>query len=322
MSGRLLVTGALGYLGGRISLHLRDRGHKLRLVTRRPPETRPRWSMDLEVARQEADDDAALDRLCRDCDGILHLSATNEIEAAANPAQALIDTSLATLRLIQAAERNGVRRFIYMSTAHVYGAPLAGRIDESTLPRPVHPYAITHRAAEDFVLGARVRGKLRGLVLRLSNAVGGPADPLIDRWTLVANDLCRQVVRERGLTLNSSGLQRRNFIPLGDVCRAVEHFLGLPDTAWGDGLFNLGGTDTLTILELAQLVADRAEATLAFKPLLTRPMPKVGEQSQPLDFTSGRLRATGFAPAGSLAEEIDRTLLLCRDAFGVERTAG
>ena len=317
MADRLLVTGALGYLGGRLCLHLHEVGHDLRLVTRRPPETRPRWSADMAVVRAEGDDDAALDALCRGRDTVLHLSATNEIAAAADPAQALVDTSLSTLRLVRAAERQGVRRFVYMSTAHVYGAPLAGRIDEATLPRPVHPYAITHRAAEDFVLAAR--DKMQALVLRLSNGLGAPADPLIDRWTLIANDLSRQAVRERRLVLRSSGLQRRNFIALGDVCRAVEHCLAVPAAVWGDGLFNLGGDGSMSILDLARIIAARCQAVLCFTPPVDRPQPAPGERHPDLDFRSDKLKATGFAATGSLVEEIDRTLLLCRDAFGAER---
>jgi UDP-glucose 4-epimerase len=319
MAERLLVTGALGYLGGRICLHLRDAGHPLRLVTRRPPETRPSWPADMDVLRLDGGDDFTLDALCRDCDTVLHLAATNEIAAAADPAQALIDTSLATLRLVRAAERQNVRRFIYMSTAHVYGAPLAGRIDEATLPRPIHPYAITHRAAEDFVLGAR--GRMQVLVLRLSNALGAPADPLIDRWTLIANDLTRQAVQNGKLALRSSGLQRRNFIALGDVCRAVAHCLAMPAGVWGDGLFNLGGEGSMSILDLTRIIAARCQAVLGFTPSIDRPQPEPGERHPDLDYRSDKLKATGFTAAGSLVEEIDRTLLLCRDAFGAERAA-
>ena len=48
--------------------------------------------------------------------------------------------------------------------------------------------------AEDFVLAARDRGLIGGFVLRLSNGIGAPAHPGVDRWTLVVNDLGRQVL--------------------------------------------------------------------------------------------------------------------------------
>ena len=116
-------------------------------------------------------------------DAIVHLAAMNEMDCARDPAAALEVNTALTLRLLNAAVAAGVRRFVYLSTAHVYGAPLRGHIDERALPRPVHPYAITHRAAEDFVLAAFDAGRIEGVVLRLSNGVGAPAHAAVDRWT-------------------------------------------------------------------------------------------------------------------------------------------
>jgi UDP-glucose 4-epimerase len=320
MTMRVLITGGLGYIGGRLSLALAEvGGFELRLATRRAPEAWPRWARAMEVVRADPADPSALDRLCRHADAVIHLAGANEHASAADPAQALLDTALGTLALLQAAERQGVQRFVYMSTAHVYGAPLVGRIDELTLPRPVHPYAITHRTAEDFVLAARDRGLIQGLVLRLSNGLGAPADPLIDRWTLAGNDLCRQAARDGRLVLQSSGLQQRDFIALSDVGRAVLHVLGLSAEGWGDGLFNLGGERSLSILRLAEIIAARSAIVLGAVPPIEHPPASPEARVPKLDYRIDRLKRTGFAPVAGLEDEIDRTLTLCRDAFGGQR---
>ena len=97
-----------------------------------------------------------------------------------------------TVRLLEAAQRSGVRKFIYFSTAHVYGAPLIGDIHEDCVCRPIHPYSITHKSAEDFVLAARGRTDINAVVIRLSNSFGAPAYDTSNRWTLLVNDLCKQ----------------------------------------------------------------------------------------------------------------------------------
>jgi UDP-glucose 4-epimerase len=111
-----------------------------------------------------------------------------------------------------------------MSTTHVYG-PQVGRLEETTLPAPRHPYATSHRAAEDAVLAAS--GNFTAMVLRLSNGFGAPTHAQANCWTLLVNDLCRQAVTDCTLRLRSAGLQHRDFIPLADVTRIVDHMLHL-----------------------------------------------------------------------------------------------
>lgn len=312
MSGRILVTGGLGYVGGRIARALLDDGHELVLAGRRPAAQAPAWAARANVASIDmAAADADWAPLLAGIDTVIHLAALNEIDCARDPVAALEVNGVATLRLLRAAEGAGVRRFIYFSTAHVYGAPLIGRLDETSLARPSHPYAITHRVAEDFVLAAHDRKAVQGLVLRLSNGTGAPADHGTDRWTLLGNDLCRQAVRDRALVLRSSGLQPRDFIGLGEVARAVEHFLALPD--WGNGLFNLGLGRSALVWDMVQLIAARCQAVLGFTPTITRPEPAAGETAPTLDYCVDKLAATGFVPRDTLAEEIDATLRLCAE---------
>ena len=153
MSQTVLVTGGLGYLGGRILGHLDACGpYTLRASTRRPPRDRPAWAGTMRVVRADLLDDGALAAVCDGVDTVLHLAAMNARDCAADPERAHIVNVTGTAKLLAAAETAGVRRFVYVSTAHVYGAPLRGEISEETVPRPAHPYATTHRAAEELVL--------------------------------------------------------------------------------------------------------------------------------------------------------------------------
>jgi UDP-glucose 4-epimerase len=78
----------------------------------------------------------------------------------------------------------GVTKFVYFSTAHVYGSPLQGLIDENSTPRPMHDYAITHRLAEDYVLQANSDKDITGSILRLTNSVGSPLNSKENCWML------------------------------------------------------------------------------------------------------------------------------------------
>lgn len=314
---KILITGGLGYVGGRVAKHLAAHQElALKLTSRNINPRKPDWLGNGEIVQWDIVTDTDLTRLCTGIDTVVHLAALNEIDSANDPVAALEINAVGTLRLLQAAQAASVRRFIYFSTAHVYGAPLVGTISELSLPRPIHPYAITHKMAEDFVLAAHDQGKIEGIVLRLSNGLGAPIAAEVNRWTLIVNDLSRQAVTTRKLVLRSSGLQQRDFIALQDAARCVEHFIHLPAQLCGDGLFNLGGECALSIFEITQMVAARCEVVLGFKPPIERVEPYVGEQSPQLDYSIAKLKATGFSLHAQFEDEIDATLALCQSEFG------
>ena len=315
MNRKILITGGLGYVGGRLSCYLRSLGASLRLATRRAQDEYPAWCRDVEVVQADLQAGADLSRLCAGMDCIIHLAAMHQNDCAADPVQAVTVNGEATVKLLRAAQKAGVERVIYFSTIHVYGAPLSGTITEATLPRPNHPYAITHRLAEDFVLAAHDRQELAGLVLRLSNAVGAPVDPGIKQWGLIVNNLCRQAVQDGKLVLNSSGLQHRDFITFIDVERIVAHFLDLPIEKWTDGIFNVGGENSITIFAMAEMIAAQARKTLGIEVPIQRPQPAPGKEWPAIDYRIDKLKAAGFAMQGRLQDEIDATLEMCGATF-------
>ena len=313
----VLVTGGMGYVGGRVAAHLAATGRVLpRLGSRRPTAGPPGWIEPCQVVPMDFSNPASLENACQGVTAVVHCAAVNEIESAKNPELALTVNGLGSLRLLEAALRAGVRRFLYFSTAHVYGSPLAGEINESTLPRPIHPYAITHRTAEDFVLAAHDAQRLDGVVLRLANGFGAPSHPNVDRWTLVVNDMCRQAANKGFIEVRAPA-QVRDFVPLGDVAQSVEHLLALPRLALGDGLFNLGGGRTMTMLEMAELVAGQCQRVLGYTPMIKCPEIGSGQETCPrLEYRLDKLRATGFEPKGDATQEIADTLLFCARHFG------
>ena len=313
MAESVLIAGGMGYLGGRIALKLiEQKKFDVRITTNKVKAVLPKRVEKSRLIPFDILFDSDVTVACQGIESIIHLVALNEVESQLNPEQAFMVNSLGTLKLLQAAEKAGVKKFIYFSTIHVYGKPLVGKITELNLPRPTHPYAITHRAAEDFVLSAHDRRALCGVVLRLSNAFGAPADPDVNAWTLVMNDLCRQAVTNRKIELRSSGLQSRDFITIEDVVRAVLHFLDLPATECGGGLFNLGGENPIRIIDLAELIALRCAKTLGFRPQIVRPEPKPEETCKPLQYSIDKLKNTGFTLKGNLDREIDETLKFCQ----------
>jgi len=312
LSEKILITGGLGYLGGRLSKQLAtSSGLSLRLMTRRTDEGIPAWAEGFDLVRANLQDASTLGGVLKDIDTVIHLAAADENESQQDPERALDITGSGTYRLLQTCQSAGVKRFIYMSTFHVYGPGSTQPITENSATRPVHPYAITHRFAEDLVNWYRHSFEMKTLVLRLSNGYGSPADSLVQRWTLVFNDLCKQAVQKRAITLRSSGTQHRDFISLNNVGRAVQHFLALPDDEWRDGLFNLGGDCSMSILQVAEKVSAEFAKSYGQDIPLTTGGPAEGEPPSPVKFSIEKLKASGFTLEDNLSEEISATFDLC-----------
>lgn len=307
----ILITGGFGYLGGRLARELCNQpGHEILLGSRRMHES-PAWAPSARVVQILWHSSESLEDACRGVDAVVHLAGMNAQDCTADPVAALEANGLATARLLQAAIRQGVQRFLYPSTAHVYGSPLAGEINEQVCPVNLHPYATSHRAGEDVVRRAHACGDIEGVVIRLSNAFGAPAHKDADCWMLLVNDLCRQAVMTRRMVLRTSGLQRRDFISLPDACGAIRHLLQLSVRELGNGLYNVGGR-SMPVIEMTGMIRDRCAARLGFFPEIVRPEPKPGEASPVLEYRTDKLRATGFIHGGYENAEIDATLSMCK----------
>ena len=310
---KVLISGGFGYIGGRLAQFLIAKNGNEVLLGSRQKVGIPAWLPEAQVIQIVWDKSNELENICSSVDVVVHLAGMNMQDCAADNIAAIEFNALATARLLQAAVRKGVKRFVYLSTAHVYGSPLDGVITEETCPLSLHPYATSHRAGEDVVRAAHQLGEIEGIVVRLSNAFGRPAHKEVNCWMLLMNDLCRQAVLSQHMVLRSSGIQRRDFMTMLDVCRAINHLLCLPIKSIGNSLINVGGEWSPTVWEMACLIQERCEVVLGFKPKLTRVEPQINETASKLDYRIDTLRLTGYVPSAGRIEEIDQLLKFCKD---------
>jgi UDP-glucose 4-epimerase len=146
----------------------------------------------------------------------------------------------------------------------------------------------------------------------LTNCVGAPADPDVERWTLVANDLCRQAVVDHRIVLRTSGIQHRDFVDLGDACRVIEK--ATAPSVVPLGTFNLGSGEPMTVRALADCVQREAEKATDVRPPIEAPPPE-GPATAPAVIDIGRLRALGLAPTTPIEESVRETVAFCREHY-------
>ena len=311
---KILITGGFGYLGGRLSQFLSNKDQYQIILASRSSREIPTWAPNTEAVSIDWENDELIDKLTSQVDVIVHLAGLNAQDCLTQPIKAIEVNAIKTARIVQSAIRQNVKRFVYMSTAHVYRSPLKGLITEKSNLSNFHPYATSHRSGEDVLRLAHKRKEIEGIVIRLSNAYGCPTHIDANCWMLLVNDLCRQAITTKGMILKSPN-EVRNFITIRDFCSAMEHLLKLPLDNLGDGLFNLGG-NSAKVIDMAEIIQARCLQMLGFSPKIIfqhNIQKKVGSK---LNYSVKKLLSTGWQIKNDSLFEIDKTLYFCNEYFG------
>ena len=159
-----------------------------------------------------------------------------------------------TWSLLDEFTKNGLKKFIYFSTIHVYGNLPKTIITEEQALQPINAYGLTHLLSENICNYYNEKTETECINVRLSNSYGNPIFQTNNCWWLVINDLCKTLYEERSIKLLSDGSPQRDFIHGLDVCRAVEVLLSSEKKNVPGNTFNVASGETLTIWELAQAV--------------------------------------------------------------------
>ena len=128
----------------------------------------------------------------------------------------------------------------------------------------------------------------------------------------IMNCLLRQTKK---IILRTSGRQKKNFLSILDLFCAINFLLNKPYEELNDGIFNLGSDNTISVIEMAQLIHDRAETVLGISSELVISETNNEYVNSKLDYKSNKLKEIGFTCHGNIIDEIDQTLKFCKINF-------
>ena len=233
---RVLVTGATGFVAGHLVPAL-AREHDV-VALGHDPDRIPAGA-GVEPLHVDLRDTGFAQRL-PEVDAIVHLAQAN-VPFPDGAADLFAVNTASTAALLEHARRSGATRFVFASSASVYGLGDAAW-SEDDAPAATDFYSATKLAAERLV-GA-YRGELGTTIMRLVAPYGpGQRNRMIPR--LVAS------VREgRPVQLNAGGRPRMNPIYVDDVVHVIERAL----ESDGNHVVNVAGDDAMTIRELAEAI--------------------------------------------------------------------
>jgi UDP-glucose 4-epimerase len=257
---RYLITGGAGFIGSHLAEALVSAGHEVHVlddlstgsienIRHLKPDPGFHYTIDT------ADSARVVAELVDEADVVYHLAAAVGVELIVDSPVRTIETNVHTTEIILAQANKKKKPVFLASTSEVYGksADLPFREDSDLLLGPTTKgrwsYACSKALDEYLGLAYWKERKLPVVVGRLFNTVG-PRQT--GRYGMVIPSFVRQALAGQHLTVHGDGNQRRCFCHVADIVQAL---IGLMDRSDSYGeVFNIGSTEEITILELADRV--------------------------------------------------------------------
>jgi len=299
----VVVTGASGFLGGRLVARLAGTACTIVRVSRRPLLAVPEAVATVREETGDVGQRAVWDRVVTGADVIVHLAAPTSATAAdhAEPMRHLLDACR------QLACRPAI---LFAGTVTQTGVPSKLPVDEDAPDHPVTVYDRHKLMAERELKEAVSRGWARGATLRLAN-VYGPGSPGSSPDRDVLNRMIRTAVRGGTLTVFGTGEWLRDYLFVDD---AVDAFLmaGGRAAQVNGRHYVVGSGVGLSIRQAFELVAARVEAATGRRvPVVNDDSPRRLSAIEQRHFVadSSRLAAdAGWRPRFTLVDGINRTI--------------
>lgn len=251
---KLLVTGALGFIGGSVARHAFERGHEV-LGLARPEDPAPHRAPGFPITHLDGSASLTSILAAHAPDAVLHAAGKASVGASMSAPGDDFEGSVLTFQaLLEAVRASGLRpRVILPSSAAVYGDPGALPVAEDAPAAPISPYGFHKRIAEILADEYAACFGLDVVVARLFS-VFGPAQRRLLLWEIYA----QLAGPGDEAWLDGTGAESRDFLPVSDVAEALIQLADRPRRGRPRAaeILNVASGEERTVLEIASAMRD------------------------------------------------------------------
>jgi UDP-glucose 4-epimerase len=303
-----LITGGAGFIGSHMADLLLAAGHHVHAIDnlstgRASNIEHLTGNARFDFTHASIDDEPTLERLAGQSQVIIHLAAAVGVKLVVeHPVQTIETNIFGTERALKAALRNKCKILI-ASTSEVYGkgAKFPFHEDDDVLLGATSKnrwgYAASKMVDEFLGLAYAQEFNLDVVLLRLFNTVGVRQT---GRYGMVIPRFVRQALNNEPITVYGDGTQQRCFCDVRDTTRAIASLAQNPGAT--GRVFNIGGTEEVSMLQLARRIADMAGSRSAIKlvPYSEAYQPGFEDMQRRVPDTSRIEALTGWRPTINL----------------------
>jgi UDP-glucose 4-epimerase len=266
---KILVAGGAGYIGSVMTRLLLEHGHEVTVLDNLSCGHRSAVSDGARLVVGDIGETELVDKvLSAGFDCVMHFAALIKVPESVERPDLYFDNNVARgVRLLNAVGRAGIKRFVFSSTAAVYGEPEKVPIEEDAPLRPMSPYGDTKRVFEELLVSYERAYGLRYACLRYFNVVGaydGLGEDHRPESHLVPLILLSALGDGQTFSIygddydTRDGTCVRDYLHVFDLCRA--HLLAVDAIDTQSRVYNLGSGSGFTVKEVfeaAQKVVGR-----------------------------------------------------------------
>ncbi|MFF3612141.1 UDP-glucose 4-epimerase GalE [Streptomyces sp. NPDC002580] len=262
-----LITGGAGYIGAHVARAMAEAGERVVALDDLSSGIPNRLPESIRLVQGSSTDGDLLKRVLAEhaVTGVVHLAARKQVgESVADPARYYRENVGGLATLLEAVAGSGVERFVFSSSAAVYGNPDVDLITESTACAPMSPYGETKLAGEWLVRAAGQAYGIATVCLRYFNVAGAASPELADTgiFNIVPMVFDRLTRAEAPRIFGDDyptpdGTCVRDYIHVADLAEAhLAAARRLAGGARGDLTVNIGRGEGVSVRELVALVAE------------------------------------------------------------------
>ncbi len=289
---KVLVTGSSGQLGSFVCELLAEGSDVVGLDVRPQPYSR---LIDISV-EGDITKRADVRKALKGVGAVIHCAAQVSVEKSLqDPLSDSRTNVLGTVNMLHESVQAGVRRFIYVSSAAVYGTPRRIPIDEDHPTHPMSNYGVSKLSGEKYALAYASTSPMEVVAVRPFNFYSVRADPDSPYSGVITKFVNRLKARKPPI-IEGDGKQTRDFIHARDVAEMLA--LVLSKKGINGEVFNCGSGVSTSILDLANRAI--AASGHALRPEFTAP--RVGDIRDSLSNSAKATRLLGFRPKITLDE--------------------
>lgn len=297
---KVLITGGGGFIGSHLVEYFQGRAEVRLLENWRSGHRHNLNGFQYELIEGSILDREAVRRAVAGVDYVFHLAAMVSVpESMRAPVECNAINATGTLLVLEEAAQAGVKKLVLSSSAAIYGDNPVTPKQETMLPEPKSPYAVTKLDGEYYCQMFTTEGRLATTSLRYFNVFGPRQDPK-SAYAAAVPIFIDRAVKGQPITIYGDGEQTRDFVYVKDIVAANVFFATASPAT---GVFNVAGGQCITIKELCGKICQLTGSRSAIRQAPER----AGDVKHSLA-AIGKLQAAGFTPANDFATGLQATI--------------